>query len=60
MIWLLIVIPVGLLIVFGVLYDYFVNKSFKEVKGPGVSQNVENAKRDAHTVNSNSFNGFGN
>ena len=60
MIWLLILIPVGSLILFGVLYDHFVNKSFKEAKGPGVSQNVENAKRDARAVDANSFGGFGN
>jgi hypothetical protein len=59
MVWLLILVPVFLLIVFGVLYDYFVNKSFKESKDSVINQNVENARRDARTVEQGNFNGFG-
>jgi hypothetical protein len=58
MIWLLILVPIGLLITFGILYDLFKNKSFKEMKGQEVSENAEIAKRDARTFENNNFNNF--
>ncbi|MDX1807781.1 MAG: hypothetical protein R3267_12210 [Paenisporosarcina sp.] len=49
MIWYMILIPVGL-IAFGILYDLFKNKSFKEMKAPSKSnKSAENAIRDANT-----------
>ncbi|MEI4769189.1 hypothetical protein WAX74_05975 [Psychrobacillus sp. FJAT-51614] len=59
MLFLFILIIGGLLVLIGFGYDYFIRKDFKEMKSPKVNQNVENAKRDAKTVESASFNGFG-
>jgi hypothetical protein len=60
MIWLIILIPIGLLILFGILYDIFKNKGFKEMKmnEREVNMNAEIAKRDARTHENGSFNNF--
>ncbi len=48
-----------LLILFGVVYDFFIRKSFKEMASGPVNQNAEQAKRDAKTNEASNFNGFG-
>lgn len=55
MIWLLILIPVGL-VVFGILYD-IKNKSFKEIKAPPKGKSADAAFRDANTYNNVNSNG---
>ncbi|KQL33323.1 hypothetical protein [Psychrobacillus sp. FJAT-21963] len=59
MLWLLVLGIAGLFVLIGFGYDYFIRKDFSEFNTPEVNQNVENAKRDAKTVESASFNGFG-
>ena len=49
MIWLLILIPIGL-VAFGILYD-IKNKSFKEIKAPPKGKSSDAAFRDANTHN---------
>lgn len=59
MLWLIVVIPVVLLLVFGLVYDRYHNKSFKELKRTDeVSQNLVNARRDIKTSESSNFYGL--
>lgn len=56
MIWLIILIPIGL-VVFGILYDIFKNKSFTEIKAPPKGKSADAAFRDANTHNNVNSNG---
>ena len=59
MIWMIFVIPFALIMIAAIGYDFLVRKSFNEVKDEqSYNENVENAKRDASTVESNHFNGL--
>ncbi|PUB08259.1 hypothetical protein C8K15_13821 [Paenisporosarcina sp. OV554] len=41
----------ALLILFGVVYDFFIRKSFKEMESGPVNQNAEQAKRVIKRIN---------
>jgi len=58
MIWLYLLIPVVLLVISGLCYDFFKRKSFKEVVNAEVNQNAELAKRNAKTWESGNFHGL--
>lgn len=59
MIIIIIISLTVLLILCGVVYDFFVRKSFKEAKTGPVNQNAEQAKTNANIHTTSNFNGFG-